>query len=439
MRRAIQMMCVAAVVAASGSAALAVHIETVPVGNAGNADDTEGAGYGGVSYDYRIGKYEVTAGQYCEFLNAVAATDTYGLYNGSMDSSSYGCQITQNGTSGNYTYDFGGRPSGTEANWEDRPVNYVSWGDAARFANWLTNGQTTGVQDASTTEDGSYDLNGAVTDAALLAVTRTTPEQCGRYHIPTEDEWYKAAYHKNDGVTGNYFNYPTSNDSRPSNDLVDPDPGNNATFDDSGYTIGSPYYRTEVGEHENSDSPYETFDQGGNVWEWNESIWYGSRRGLRGGSFNRSDNYLVPASYRHDNPTYEYYYTGFRVSQVPEPAKPVGDADGPYTIDVGDPLVLNASGSTDADEDIISYMWDLNNDGLYETDAGGNAFYVVVYADLISLGLDVRGTYDIHLKVTDDTGLFDRAGSQLTMIPEPGTLSLLGLGACLPVFRRKRR
>ena len=53
---------------------------------------------------------------------------------------------------------------------------------------------------------------------------------------------------------------------------IDPDPGNNATFKfdsgtDDGLTIGSPYYRTGVGAHENSESPYGTFDQGGNVWE----------------------------------------------------------------------------------------------------------------------------------------------------------------------------
>ena len=89
---------------------------------------------------------------------------------------------------------------------------------------------------------------------------------------------------------------PTSSDTVLSNDLVDPDPGNNAMFYDSGYTIGSPYYRTEVGAHENSDSPYDTFDQGGNVWEWNEAILYGSYRGLRGGSFDYHDGFLRAAS-----------------------------------------------------------------------------------------------------------------------------------------------
>lgn len=67
----------------SAISALAVTIDTVPVGDVGNANDS-GNLYGGVAYGYSIGKYEVTVGQYTAFLNAVAATDTYGLYNPSM-------------------------------------------------------------------------------------------------------------------------------------------------------------------------------------------------------------------------------------------------------------------------------------------------------------------------------------------------------------------
>jgi len=119
-------------------------------------------------------------------------------------------------------------------------------------------------------------------------------------------------------------------------------------------------------------------------------------------------------------------------------APPVADADGPYTIDVDDPLILNASGSTDVDDDIDSYLWDLNDDGLYETDAGGNMFFVVSYTDVMSLGLTAGDSYDIHLKVTDATGLFDTADSQLTILPEPATLGMLVVGGLVLVRRRRR-
>ena len=313
---------------AAGAAQAYVNMETVPVGNPGNAGEQsrlprDTTYYGGVAEPYLIGKYAVTAGQYRDFLNAVAASDPYGLYNASMDSDSWGCQITQLGTSGSYTYDFSGgtveAPGSTAADWENRPVNYVSWGDAARFANWLHNGQpTSGVQDLTTTEDGAYYLNGTTSWSTLRTLTR---ENDATWFIPTENQRYKAAYHKNDGATGNYFDYPTSSDSRPSNDLVDPDPGNNANFhvwqDD--YTIGSPYHTTEVGEFENSDSPYGTFDQGGNLWEWNESRVGVSSRGARGGFWYSVSDYLR-ASYRYSySPTYGHHDIGFRVASIPEP------------------------------------------------------------------------------------------------------------------------
>ncbi len=309
--------------------AQAVTIETVPVGNLGNAGEWSGTSapggrgpdaiVGAVDYKYNIGKYEVTAGQYVEFLNAVAATDTYGLYDQQMNSSQHGCQITQNGISGSYSYDFSGRLSGTAADWANRPVNVVSWGDAARFSNWLHNGQpglvTPVPQDLNSTEDGAYYLNGATSNVDLMAVTR---ESDWKWSIPSEDEWYKAAFHKNDGDTGNYFDYPTSSDALPSNDLIEPtDPGNNVTFYDSDYTIGSPYWSTEVGAHENSESPYGTFDQGGNLFEWNETV-IGSERGARGSFWNNGSHLLI-ASARTAFISFELNAVGFRVASVPEP------------------------------------------------------------------------------------------------------------------------
>ena len=299
-----------------------IVIETVPVGNPGNTGELSGQGAGGsgpnrscgaVDYVYSIGKYEVTAGQYTSFLNAVAATDTYGLYNPLMSSRIHGCKIRQIGSPGFFTYVVENNGDCAEdPDWVDRPVNFVSWGDAARFANWMHNAQPTGAQDTTSTEDGAYDLSatqeyygsdGQIIDfeglrTALLAVVR---EPDATWVIPSEDEWYKAAYHYNDGVQGSYWDYPTSSDATPSRNLVDPDPGNNATFYQfrtfgDEYTIGRPYYRTEIGAHENSDSPYGTFDQGGNVWEWNEGILYGVSRGLRGGSWGYRAGFMHAAS-----------------------------------------------------------------------------------------------------------------------------------------------
>lgn len=71
-----------------GAAGRAVAFEWAAVGNAGNVADV--TGYGAVGYEYRISKHEVTNAQYAEFLNAVAATDTYNLYNSQMGSNGRG-------------------------------------------------------------------------------------------------------------------------------------------------------------------------------------------------------------------------------------------------------------------------------------------------------------------------------------------------------------
>ena len=99
----------------------AVSIDMVTVGNAGNTNDTGGGLIGAVAYDYQIGKYDVTIGQYTAFLNAVAATDTNSLYNSSMGTDLNIAGISQSNGSGSYTYSVLGSAN--------RPITYVSWWD----------------------------------------------------------------------------------------------------------------------------------------------------------------------------------------------------------------------------------------------------------------------------------------------------------------------
>jgi formylglycine-generating enzyme required for sulfatase activity len=82
-------------------------------------------------------------------------------------------------------------------------------------------------------------------------------------------------------------------------------------------------YLSNVGAYSNSSSYYGTFDQGGNVWEWNDAV-IGSDRGRRGGSWDGSENFLR-ASIRLSNiPTNEINRLGFRLaSSIPEPTRGV--------------------------------------------------------------------------------------------------------------------
>ena len=110
-------------------------ITMVPVRNPGNAaDPATGGVYGSVGYNYDLNAYDVTFGQYCKFLNAVAKSDPYGCYNyliGADHFTPFG--ISQSGTAGSYSYSVtGSNPQGA-----NMPIYSVSWLDAARFCNWL--------------------------------------------------------------------------------------------------------------------------------------------------------------------------------------------------------------------------------------------------------------------------------------------------------------
>lgn len=304
----------------SATSARAVSIDMVTVGNPGNAPDTRSvaAGIGSVNRVYRIGKYEVTAGQYTDFLNAVAQADPNFLYNTNMAIlANKGCNILRTGESPNFSYS-------VDADWADRPVNIVSFWDAVRFANWLHNGQPTGAQGPGTTEDGAYHNVG---NDSLFGRNAGA-----RFFIPNANEWYKAAFHdKAAGLAASYFNYATSNNTAPGKDPTETtNPGNNANHDDLS-AQGAPYYRTVVGDYELSASPYGTFDQAGNVLEWSETevpFPFGSTRELRGGSFFDGYSVLTPAAtlrasnQSFNTPTSHFNNAGFRVAGVvvPEPA-----------------------------------------------------------------------------------------------------------------------
>ncbi len=287
-------------------------LQFVTVGDAGNAPDTT-TGLGAVNSTYGIGKFDVTAAQYVTFLTAVAGTDTYGLYSLSMAGSA-DCGIQRSGTSGNFSYNV------VDAQHANHPVNFITFGDAARFCNWLTNGQPTGGENLTTTENGSYYLNGATSNSALLTLTRTANAV---YVLPTENEWYKAAYYKGGGTNAGYWAYPTQSNTAPTAALP---PGQDESLGGSAnyLSILGTNHLTDVGAYTNSPGPYGTFDQGGLLYQWTDTLMYAGYSGFAmfNSSFEASSSAELRSNYTVYpwSPTDSYNFTGFRIAEVPEPA-----------------------------------------------------------------------------------------------------------------------
>jgi formylglycine-generating enzyme len=287
----------------------AVTMDWVYVGDPGNAPDTatnclpvhEGSlDCGSVSYAYYISKYEVTNVQYAEFLNAKAKSDPLGLYDTLMDVEALGGGITRSGSAGSYTY-------AAKAGFANKPVVWVSLADALRFSNWLNNGQGSGD-----TETGAYTLLGGTATPSNLATVTRNPGALT--FLPSENEWYKAAYYSPAGV---YFDYPTGTNTATGCVVPSSDSGNSANCHGVVSVEGG---LTNVGAYSLSESPYGTFDQGGNVMEWNEwSPSPGTSPGARGGAF-ATDYILLAASSPNDASPGSESFIGFRVaSLVPEP------------------------------------------------------------------------------------------------------------------------
>ncbi len=181
-RRLIWLLMLLAYSGMSVRAPAEVVIDWVDVGDPGNPESPvekldRSSGYGAIDYKFLMGKYEVTNFQYTVFLNSGAATDTNELYQASMELVLKG-GITRTGTSGSYTYS-------VKANMDNKPVNFVSWFDSARFANWFHNGQPVGMQSALTTEDGAYTFSG---------ITVSPRNDGALFFIPNEHEWDKTAF-----------------------------------------------------------------------------------------------------------------------------------------------------------------------------------------------------------------------------------------------------
>lgn len=262
-----------------GSGANEFTIEFVDIGNADNAADT--TGYGAVPYAYRISKHEIS---HETLLTPGLANVTSGPWTG------------------------------------QQPAASVSWYEAAAFVNWLnTNSGYQAAYDLSFS-NGAWSMQLWDSDDAWTAGgTNLYRHKNARYFLPSENEWYKAAYYNPSGA--NYFLYPTGSDTPPAKSM-----GTNAgtawygqesfNFNDLLLKMASVYLAGGL-------SSYGTMGQGGNIWEWNETAFDGVNDGssddrtVRGGYAFSEDAIDLLSSTRFGLFPSSKDLPGFRVASVP--------------------------------------------------------------------------------------------------------------------------
>ena len=266
-----------------GTGANTFTIDFVNVGNAGNADDAGAGGgsystpYGGVAYDFRIGTYEISQDAITKATASGMTNVTAGAWTGSQ------------------------------------PAAEITWWEAAAFVNWLNT--NTGHQTAyDLTYSGGWSLSLWSSGQAWQAGGENLFRNKDAYYfLPSEDEWYKAAYHKDDGVTANYWDYATGSNTAP-------------TAVGSGTGTGTAVYNNVTSSpaavnNNGGLSPYGTMGQNGNVFEWNESA---SSEGpaVRGGFWAGTESLLRSSTRFNLDPTdvLNDIGLGFRVASIPEPS-----------------------------------------------------------------------------------------------------------------------
>jgi formylglycine-generating enzyme len=349
-----------------GEASAQVTFDWVTVGNPGNLPDTlvmdKGSvpdmttGYGAVDYTFRISRTHVTNSQYVQFLNAVDPTgleanpilnDSGGIYNFNMTafrpSSPLGL-AHQGGIDFDSSAPEGSKYS-PKVGKENFPAIWINWNSAARFVNWLSDGQGSGDM-----ESGVY--NNIPTDSTMPVPVR---QPGSTIFLPSEDEFYKAAYYdptKNDGA-GGYWQYGTRSDTPPVSEAPAGGPHSANYATDAGllnHASGDLFWQsggttfdkniehlTEVGAYTSATSYYGLYDVDGLAYQWTEdgrkvpSVNPYEFPVFRGGSWSSNEAFMG-AAYRH---LYSFPYAasyatfGFRVaSLVPE-----GSLDGDFNSD----------------------------------------------------------------------------------------------------------
>ena len=289
-----------------------------------------------------VGRTEVTALQYCDYLNAAWRRGTIEVRSGAVYPTGGADILFLTRQASAYSrINWDGSQFAVLDGKESHPVTDVRWPGAAAFCNWRSGQEGLGA---------CYDPNTWACDFSHAG-----------YRLPTEAEWEFAA---RGGQYAPYVVFPWGDDLNADGTLANW-PGSGDPFETGplpwttpvAFYDGQLHRKVDFGwpgaqetyQTRDSANPYGLYDMSGNVWEWCND-WYGQRyyaespatnppgpaagtpmpdgqpyRVLRGGNWFNGEQYFGhgrvanrnPAYYRGpDDPDHPYYHVGFRVARA---------------------------------------------------------------------------------------------------------------------------
>jgi formylglycine-generating enzyme required for sulfatase activity len=229
-------------------------------------------GRGGVGYEYRIGKFEVTTAQWAEFMNAAFDRPQSDWIPHTQFPGFWGATPVVPTTPG-------GRRWAVPAGNEMRGVGNISWRHAAIYCNWLHNNKSL---DRAAFLTGAYDVSTFYENPGGRFYDQLTRSPGARYYIPSWDEWLKAAHYdpnkvNSDGSVGGWWSY-----SNGTNQAFIPGPPGaivngqlaTANFGWSGTQYpGQNPFNVPLGSYAVT-SPYGLYDVAGMATEWVEEPFF---------------------------------------------------------------------------------------------------------------------------------------------------------------------
>ena len=218
--------------------------------------------HGAVEHPFEIAKHRVSNAEYSDFLNRVARrADPHGLYHKNM-------RIRRTRSQdGSAHFEYAPEPGTAHL-----AVTFVTWFDTIRYCNWLHGGDS---------ERGAYDISTS---------NRVSPrKKDARYFLPTENEWYKAAYY--DPEKKDYARFRRN-------------PGGLLSLSTS-----------RIRREKWHNSPWGMAGIDHRVWDWTESHAGAQFRCVRSNSWFQGNNRQAAGRF-YSNPGLELGNLGFRIART---------------------------------------------------------------------------------------------------------------------------